>query len=235
MFLFVLKLNFDFLFVLASRLMWSPIQSTITITLAMTQRESMQEHFIVPLRSSIHNRMKNSPKNSPKWRLRLARAPAYAVSVWFVIGVNIIYWLLMSFVHQILLWLLRLQSATRTIAKSNNRNSVYNSFLQRTERNDRKFNSIERNIYFSFLSNVEMAMRISISRRYLAIACILIANCRDAIGQPLPSSVITSEICNNYNARRIYLELGEHGVLHGLDATVPRNQKSNVKYFFNVL
>lgn len=49
--------------------------------------------------------------------------------------------------------------------------------------------------------------------------CLLFAIGAKAIAQPKEISI--SEICNSYNGRRMYLELGEQGILQASNIIVP--------------
>lgn len=72
----------------------------------------------------------------------------------------------------------------------------------------------------------ETKMCLSIFSRYLLIALVLLAHSHDVYSQSQPNAI--NEICNTYNGRRIYLELGEHGVLQASNVDVSGNTNVNI-------
>lgn len=69
-------------------------------------------------------------------------------------------------------------------------------------------------------------MSLSIFRRHLSIALALLAHLHDVFSQSQPNTI--NEICNGYNGRRIYLDLGEHGVLQASHVVVPGYTNVNI-------
>lgn len=63
--------------------------------------------------------------------------------------------------------------------------------------------------------------------RYSLIAFVLLAHLHQVFSQSQPKAI--NEICNSYNGRRIYMELGEHGVLQASNVVVPGNTNVNIQ------
>lgn len=70
-------------------------------------------------------------------------------------------------------------------------------------------------------------MCLSIFSRYLLIALVSLAHLHDVYSQSQPNAI--NEICNTYNGRRIYLELGEHGVLQASNVGVSGKTNVNIE------
>lgn len=75
-------------------------------------------------------------------------------------------------------------------------------------------------------SEIQRKMCLSIFGGFFLIALVLVAHFHDVSSQSQSNAI--NEICNVYNGRRIYLDLGEHGVLKASNIAVPGNTNVNI-------
>lgn len=112
--------------------------------------------------------------------------------------------------------------------QSNQNGTMQNSSQQSLDRDaaKSKFNvTVNQNEVKSIDFPTKRKMCLSIFSRCLIIAFALLAPLSEVYSQSQSNAI--NEICNNYNGRRIYLELGEHGVLQSSSVVVPSTTNVN--------